>query len=378
MACRDYNMKKIFLAAIIIIFVGVIFNSRPDAPPLSESAVVSSSFIASTPSLPQKSEPEIVAENLDTPWDIAFLPNGDLLVTERKGQLRVIGKNAATIKVDGVVERGESGLTGLALHPDYAKNNFVYLYFSTTKAGQLNNKIVRYTFDGKTLANATAIVDDIPGGSNHNGGRLTFGPDAYLYILTGDAGNGNLAQDKKSLAGKILRVGEDGSIPKDNPFGSAVYSYGHRNPQGLVWDKDGGLWITEHGRSGVLSGYDEINYIEKGANYGWPFIQGPETRKGMKAPVVQSGPSTTWAPSGLAYANGKLYFAGLRGQALYAVPIEGKNKLGRPIELFKNEFGRLRAAQIGPDGALYFSTSNQDGRGQPKSGDDKIIKITPP
>jgi len=189
-----------------------------------------------------------------------------------------------------------------------------------------------------------------------------------------DSWHSELAQDINSLAGKILRLRDDGTYPEDNPFRNAVYSYGHRNPQGLAWDSDGNLWSTEHGRSGKLSGMDELNLIEKGKNYGWPIIQGDESRDEMITPKVNSGPDETWAPAGMAFYDNSLFFSGLRGETLYEAKIEN----GNVVELkahFRKEFGRLRAVVIGPNDNLYISTSNTDGRGKERSGDDKIIKI---
>jgi glucose/arabinose dehydrogenase len=204
----------------------------------------------------------------------------------------------------------------------------------------------------------------LPAGQNHDGGRIAFGPDGYLYITTGETGIISLAQDKNSLAGKILRI-KNGEVE--------IYSIGHRNPQGLAWDTSGNLWSTEHGRSGAQSGYDELNLIVQGGNYGWPTIEGPETAQGITAPIIHSGADKTWAPAGMAFFNGKLYFAGLRGQSLYEYDLTSK-KLS---EYLSGEYGRLRAVVVGPDGNLYVSTSNRDGRGTPKTGDDKILKIDP-
>ena len=229
-------------------------------------------------------------------------------------------------------------------------------------------------YKNKTLLNEEIIVDKIPGAPNHNGGRIKFGPDGFLYITTGDAQNPSQAQDKNSLAGKILRLADDGKIPDDNPFGNHVYSYGHRNPQGLTWDNQGRLWATEHGRSGILSGLDEINLIEKGKNYGWPDIQGDEIKVQMESPKIHSG-SDTWAPGGAAFLNNSIFFGGLRGQTFYEAKINGEK-----LELkehFKGEFGRIREVVVGSDKMLYITTSNLDGRGSPKQGDDKIIKINP-
>lgn len=313
--------------------------------------------------------PSVVADGLDTPWEIAFLPSGDMLVTERPGRLRVFGTNPATIEVPGVVERGEGGLLGLALHPNFSQNRFLYLYYTTARSDTTINRVVRYVFDGVTLTEDRVIVDNLPASGNHNGGRIAFSPDGVLYITTGDAGDADRAQDPNSYAGKILTVRDDGSE-------LAVHSYGHRNPQGLAWDGEGNLWATEHGRSGVLSGYDELNFIERGANYGWPEIQGDETRAGMRAPVAHSGPTTTWAPAGLAYHDGTLYFAGLRGNALYRADIVGEGTVGA-VNRFIEGYGRLRAVTV-HDGYLYFSTSNRDGRGSPAPRDDRIFRIKLP
>lgn len=320
---------------------------------------------------------EVIADTLQIPWDIAFLPNGEILVTERPGTLLKIGKNKTAIPIEGVRHLGEGGLLGLALHPDFSQNHWLYLYLTTETEGGLMNRVERYRLLGNKLFERTIIIDRIPGASHHDGGKISFGKGSgsqwYLFITVGDAGSSNFAQDTHSLAGKILRIFPDGAIPKDNPFGNAVFSYGHRNPQGITWDDQGRLWATEHGRSGVLSGLDELNIIEMGKNYGWPIIQGDETREGMHAPVIQSGSDDTWAPSGIAFLNGSLFFGGLRGEALYEYHIaEGTLKIH-----FQKEFGRIRAVALGPDGYLYITTSNTDGRGTPRDGDDKLIRINP-
>ncbi len=329
--------------------------------------------------VPSASEPleTVVAENLKVPWEIAFLPDGSMLVTERDGALEKISPDRKTISnVSGVVHVGEGGLMGLAIHPDFAKNNFIYLCLTTRDNGKLVNRVERYQLTGDNLSGRQIILDSIPGSSNHDGGRLSFGPDGKLYLTTGDAENANLAQDKTSLAGKILRLNDDGSIPEDNPFGNAVFSYGHRNPQGLAWDSQGRLWSTEHGPSGSQTGNDELNLIEKGKNYGWPTIRGTQTSPGMEAPIVESGKSETWAPASLAYYKGSLIFTGLRGQSLYAGKIDDNNKVKLTAYL-RQKYGRLRAVSVGPDGFIYVSTSNTDGRGKAQNGGDKIIKLNP-
>jgi glucose/arabinose dehydrogenase len=262
----------------------------------------------------------------------------------------------------------------MAVHPEFQQNKWIYIYFTAQEGSKTINRIVRYSFDGSNFIKDRIILDDIPASANHNGGRLAFSPDGFLYVTTGDAEDAVLSQDVSSLAGKILRMRDDGSIPSDNPFGNAVWAFGFRNPQGLAWDSQGRLWATDHGRSGARSGLDELNLIEQGKNYGWPQIQGNQQKEGMQAPVLQSG-NETWAPAGAVFLNGSVFFGGLRGEALYEAKITG-NKIELKTHL-KNEFGRIRAVVSGPDGSLYISTSNRDGRGAPKEGDDKIIKIDP-
>ncbi len=352
---------------------------------LPPASTVSSPAVKIPPSLQREAKAvTVVATDFKIPWGIAFLPNGDLLITERPGVLRVVRnpviregqaeivQSTKTILIQDVKQGGEGGLLGIALHPDFKSNSFLYLFFTMTKADGTNtNRVERYVFDGEQLTERTTIIENIPGAAYHDGGRLAFGPDGLLYITTGDATKSKFSQDKNSLAGKILRVKDDGTLPSDNPFGTAVYSYGHRNPQGLAWDDRGRLWATEHGRSGVSSGLDEINLIEKGKNYGWPVIQGEEKKEGMTPPVIQSGPDVTWAPSGIAFFDGRLFFAGLRGETLYEYRIADNTIVPHMYQ----EFGRLRAVELGPDGYLYITTSNTDGRGTPKEGDDKVLRI---
>jgi len=331
---------------------------------------------------------QVVVENLEIPWDIAFLPNGDLLVSERPGRLIKISRKGEMVSIPlrDVEHEGEGGLLGVTLHPNFKENNLVYLYMSTPgEDGETANTVVRYRLFDDELLEKKIIITGIPGAIYHDGGRIEFGPptscesgqaDCYLYITTGDATREKLAQDKNSLAGKILRVTEDGGIPKDNPFGTALYSYGHRNPQGLAWDSEGWLWETEHGRSGVLSGFDELNLIKPGNNYGWPEIEGGKEATGMMPAVLHSGSDITWAPASLAYLNGSLYWGGLRGESLYKATIAG-DEVTNLKAYFVNELGRIRTVRVGSDGFLYLTTSNRDGRGSAQTGDDKIIKVDP-
>ena len=309
---------------------------------------------------------EIVAENLQTTWSIAFLPDGTRVVTERTGAMRI---GDSVVQIDDVTERGEGGLLGVAIDPDFETNQYMYVYFTTDRQGGTTNVVERYVLRDGTLTAKTVVVENIPGASTHNGGAIEFGPDGKLYVATGDAANPDLAQDRGSLAGKILRYNPDGTIPEDNPFeDNPVWSYGHRNPQGVAWSSDGRMWSVEHGpRSN-----DEVNEIKPGQNYGWPLITGTEQRDGLVSPVATSGADETWAPSRLVYADGSLYFTGLRGQSVYRAEIQGENvELSR---FFTGEYGRLRGLAV-HEGKLHVGTSNRDGRGQPAGNDDRILAV---
>ncbi len=318
----------------------------------------------------------VIAQNLEVPWDLVFLPDKSMLVTERPGRVRIIDSQGnlqeePVLTLQDVLAEGEGGLLGITIHPNFSQNNYVYLYYTYARNGQnTQNRVVRYTYTDNQFRDRTVLIDNIPGALFHNGGRLRFGPDSYLYITTGDAQEPSLAQNPQSLAGKILRVTDDGDPAPDNPFNNAVYSYGHRNPQGLAWDNQKRLWATEHGSSTM----DELNLIEKGANYGWPVIRGTQTRTGMISPVLQSD-STTWAPAGTVFLQNSIYFAGLRGTTLYQAKINGNQ--ATLSTHFEDTYGRLRAVVLGPDNMLYITTSNRDGRGFPTLGDDKIIRVNP-
>lgn len=352
------TILAVFVLALAIFDYGMIIREKTND---SENVLIET----------KSNEIEVVAENLQVPWEIVFLPDKSILVTERPGQLVLInanGQKEVITRIEGVEAIGEGGLLGLALHPDFAQNNYLYLYFTyRNKNGQILNKVVRYKYQDRLLSESKVIVDQIPGAINHNGGRIKFGPDGFLYIATGDAQQPSLAQNTNSLAGKILRVTDEGQPAPDNPFNNLVYSYGHRNVQGLSW-VNSQLWATEHGSSGE----DELNLIEKGKNYGWPEVTGSEQQLGIQSPVIQSG-QDTWAPAGLASLGNMLYFGGLRRQSLFIFNIEN-NQLSQRL---KNEFGRLRAVVVDPDDNLYISTSNTDGRGSPNEGDDKILRIVP-
>ena len=367
--------KKLILVVFIIVAVSAIFLNYGQIsrlffkPPSAADPKVTEEK--------EKSNFEIIAQNLQIPWEIAFLPDGDLLVTERPGTLKRIGEHGRNFNIEGIKHIEEGGLLGMTLHPQFTENRWIYIYLTTETKQGLKNRVERYRLDQDFLREKKNIVDNIPGAKYHDGGRIAFGPDGNLYVTTGDANNPKSAQDLNSLAGKILRLKDDGSVPADNPFGNAIWSYGHRNPQGLVWDDKGRLWATKHGRSGLLSGLDELNQIEKGANYGWPAIQGDERRPGMHSPVIQSGPDHTWAPSGAVYFNDSIYFTGLRGESIYQTKISGDGTASQPVVHLTGEFGRIRSIKINNAGFFYVVTSNTDGRGEVRPGDDKIIKLSP-
>lgn len=307
---------------------------------------------------------------LNVPWAIDFLTSDEIIATERSGKILFINlknKSVERISINEVVGAGEGGLLGITRHPNFDKNRWIYVYYTYLKSLTYFNKVVRFEVDHHHFINPVVILDRIPASWIHDGGQIKFGPDGFLYITTGDANQPNDAQDLNSLAGKILRVKEDGSVPSTNPFlNSPVFSYGHRNPQGIAWDSQGNLWETEHGSSAR----DEINLIQSGKNYGWPIIQGNEKKEGMISPILQSG-TETWAPSGADIKNDKLYFAGLRGQSLYEFDL----KIHQLKKYFFHEFGRLRSVKLGPDGKLYVTTSNRDGRGRFHEGDDFLLQI---
>src|SRR5688572_13859184 len=320
-------------------------------------------------------EPSTVLDGLAVPWEVVDAGDGAYLVTERPGSLRrfVPGGEQRTYTIPNVADTGEGGLMGMTFSPDRSR---LYLYMTARKGLKIVNRVIRYRWTDQGPEQDKVIIDDIPSQIYHDGGRIAFGPDGMLYVATGDAGSASRSQDKKSLAGKILRVTADGDVPGDNPFGNPVWSWGHRNVQGLAWDDKGRLWATEHGRSGAATGYDELNLIVKGGNYGWPDIQGDQRKEGMIPPAAHSGATVTWAPSGIAWHKGSLYFAGLRGETLYQAIPSGDGASAEIRKHFVGTYGRLRAVQLIGD-RLFVTTSNTDGRGKPHPGDDRILKIDP-
>lgn len=322
------------------------------------------------------SQPQDRVTGLAAPWELAFVPGGNtILVTERNSAQveRVDASSGApvgtAVAIPSVVAVGEGGLLGMALHPNYAQNGWVYVYHTSTN----DNRIVRFQLGtGGTPQNLQPVLTGIPRGAQvHNGGRIRFGPDGMLYTATGDAGQTANAQNLQSLAGKILRMTDTGGVPSGNPFGSLVYSYGHRNVQGLAFDSQGRLWASEFG----ANTFDEINLIQAGGNYGWPTCEGTCSNPNFINPL-HTWTTAEASPSGAAIANNTLFVAGLRGQRLWTVPLNGTS-IGTPSAVLQNQLGRLRAVTVGPDGGLYVMTNNTDGRGTPRAGDDRIVRFPP-
>jgi glucose/arabinose dehydrogenase len=303
------------------------------------------------------------------PWGIAFLPGGDALVSERTtGRILRIpaggGKPRVAMRVPGVdVLAGEGGLLGLAVSPHYASDKLVYAYFTSDS----DNRIVRFRLGGPLHP----LVTGIRSGVIHNGGRIAFGPDGKLYAGVGETGDGALAQDRGALNGKILRMNPDGSAPSDNPFkGSLVWTWGHRNVQGLAWDRAGRLWASEFGQNT----FDEINLIRKGHNYGWPLVEGTGDTQGRFTNPLVTWRTTDASPSGVAIIGSTLYVAALQGQCVWRIPLHGATT-GTPTRMLSGRYGRIRTVVPAPDGTLWVATSNRDGRGSPRPGDDRIVAL---
>lgn len=339
---------------------------------------------------------QLIASGLEAPWAVALAPDGRLFVTERPGRVRIVRLGAggglearpwATLPARANPD-AERGLLGIALDPDFARTGFVYLYYSYAGPGGATlNRLVRMHDTNGAGTDQTILVDNIPGSSNHDGGRIAFGPDGKLYVATGDGEQQARAQDRSSLGGKILRLEKDGSVPSDNPFpGSPVLTLGHRNVQGLAFQPDTGvLYETEHGPSGFFPAccQDEVNRIEAGANYGWPIVTGRPGDVRFRDPVAWSGNIDTWAPSGAAFATrpgplrGSLLFATLRGQHLHRIVLTSDGR-GVAFEerLLVNQYGRLRDVYEIATGEFLLITSNRDGRGRPAADDDRVLLVT--
>lgn len=329
---------------------------------------------------PAKGSAEVVrtvTDDLKAPWGLAPLPGGDLLVSLRDdGKLVRVdtgsGKKTEVGTVPGVAAAGEGGLLGIAVSPRFASDHFVYAYLTT----ESDNRIARLLYDerkpaGQQLGAPNTVLRSIPKGTVHNGGRIAFGPDGMLYAGTGETGERGLAQDRKSLAGKILRMTPEGRPAEGNPDpDSLVWSWGHRNVQGLAWDAHDRLWASEFGQDT----WDELNLIEPGGNYGWPQAEGRAGEKGFVDPVAQWKTSES-SPSGIAWAEGSVWMAGLRGEALWRVPLKGTGRAADPQPFLKGKYGRLRAAVAAGGDKLWVLTNETDSRGTPRKGDDKILEV---
>ncbi len=317
---------------------------------------------------PSQGGPVEIATGLRSPWSILRLGDGRILVSQRDDGriLRVDGGAPRTIgTVPGVVHEGEGGLLGLAF-----RDGWLYAYETT--AG--DNRVVRMPLgDDLSLGPAHVLVDGLEKAGNHNGGRIAFGPDGMLYITVGDAGDRSDAQDLESRNGKILRMTPEGKAPSDNPFpGSLIYSFGHRNPQGLAWDADGRLWASEFGQDT----WDELNLIEAGGDYGWPVVEGAAHDPRFIDPVAQWHTDQA-SPSGLTFAQGAFWMAGLRGERLWRIDVDSRGRATASAELV-GAYGRLRDVAPTADGGLLVLTDNTDGRGTPRPGDDRILRIPLP
>lgn len=337
---------------------------------------------------------ETVVGGLQVPWSVVWAPDGRMLFTERPGRVRVFANGqirpAPLINLDDVEPSGESGLMSIALHPQFATNHFLYLSYAYKGEGP-RVRVVRYRETDAGLVDRKVIIENIPIAQYHAGCRLRFGPDDKLYITTGDATEREFAQKLDSLAGKTLRLNDDGTIPQDNPFlgqqntRSEIWSYGHRNAQGLDWQPGTNLMFqTEHGPSGFdgPGGGDEVNIVERGKNYGWPLIHHKQTRAGLESPLLEYTPAVAPA-SGMFYRGtafpqfrGNFFFGCLRGERIIRIALDGRRVVSEET-LLQGKYGRIRDVAEGPNGAIYFSTSNKDGRGSPARDDDRIIRLVP-
>lgn len=371
-------MKSIghYLVIILMAIVGI--GAYRDAQD-TLFTTVESNFVVDT-----------LAKGLTVPWSIVHLPDQTILFSERNGKIRLLRKQQlvpkAALTVKQIDTTKKMGLLGICLHPEFVKNRYIYISYNYKQANEALLRVERYQFINDTLVNPLVILDGIYASMNHTGCRLKFGPDGKLYVTTGDADRPRLAQDLKSLNGKILRVNDDGGIPEDNPFVNndtarkEVWTYGHRNTQGIDFQPGTGyLFNSEHGPSGG----DEINLIQKGYNYGWPVIHHNDVREGMVTPLIEYTPSIApsealfYSANAIPALKGSLLVTCLRGEAIMRLQLQ-KDKVITQEYLFHHQYGRIRALSVGPDGYIYFSTSQNDPpEGQPRAGYDMILRIRP-
>ncbi|RQX19068.1 glucose sorbosone dehydrogenase [Micromonospora ureilytica] len=358
------RLRAILAVAVLVTGLGTTAHAEAEVQPATAPVVASGaeSF--------QFADPEIVATGLDVPWGLDFLPDGSALVAQRdQGSVVRVRPGRPPVQVariPGVVAGGEGGLLGLAVSPRYPRDRWVYVCFTTAS----DIRITRFRLSAPQTQQV--ILSGLTRASIHNGGRIAFGPDGLLYAGIGDAAVPANAQSLASRNGKILRIRPNGGIPADNPFpNSPIYSYGHRNVQGLAWDPRGRLFATEFGQAT----WDEVNVIVRGGNYGWPIVEGPSNDPRFRAPVVVWPPAQA-SPSGAAFANGTLFVAALRGARLWAVPVSAAGTVGTPSAELTGAYGRLRTVELAPDGSLWVTTSNRDDNGTPTPVDDRILRFT--
>jgi quinoprotein glucose dehydrogenase len=342
---------------------------------------------------PEGVEVEVWVEDLNIPWSLVFLPNGDALVTQRRGDIVRIPKGSnqheTLHEFSDIKPIGDAGLMGMALHPDFEQEPFIYVMYTYGQGKEdLKSKVVRFRYEKNTISDPEIIIDDIPAHAIHLGGRIAFGPDKMLYIGTGDLGQPFTSQDLESLASKILRITPEGEIPEDNPFrGSPVYSYGNRVVQGFAWHPETNtLFNSEHGPSGAavegeVRYRDEVNRVEKGKNYGWPIVVGAPGMSEYEDPILMWN-EAAFPPAGMVFYKGDLFVTSLGGQALLRVEFEDQENLKVKhterwfsTALSEGIYGRMRDVTVGPDGYLYVITSNTDGRAELRPNDDKILRL---
>ena len=376
---------KIYSLVALLIALGLACNQAPSGRGAGETETSAQSGT--------RFKIEKLAGGLEAPWSIVWAPDSRMIFTERPGRVRVYENGVLNPKplfvVPDVEASGESGLMSIALHPQFSSNHFVYLSYAYTSGG-VKVRVARYRETPDGFVDRTVIIEDIPAAQFHAGCRIRFGPDGKLYLTTGDATRRELAQQLDSLAGKTLRLNDDGTVPDDNPFVGQksvrpeIWSYGHRNAQGMDWQSGSNLMFqTEHGPSGFdgPGGGDEVNIVERGKNYGWPVIHHTQTREGMESPLLEYTPACAPA-SGSFYRGsilpnfkGNFFFGCLRGERLMRVELDGRKVISQ--ESLVKDYGRIREVADGPDGYLYFSTSNRDGRGKPAEDDDRILRLVP-